>query len=116
MPSDPNGWPDEAREVVGRAMRQAQYKDRLLSSDWDSWQEAYWLDQANAALAALAPFVAAALAQARRDAMEEAAAMADGRATTNAARAYRGPDDYLVVVLRHLAAAVRAKAREAGDE
>jgi hypothetical protein len=39
--------------------------------------------------------------------------MADGRATTNAARAYRGPDDYLVVVLRHLAAAIRAKAQEA---
>ena len=76
----PNGWPDEAREVVGRAMRQAQYKDRLLSSDWDSWQEAYWLDQANAALAALAPFVAVALARARKKGMEEAAQIAAERA------------------------------------
>ena len=71
-------WPSEAREAMAHAMRQALYHGRVLG-EWDDHQRAYWIAQADAALAALAPFVAAreaAAFQRGAEAMREAAVVA----------------------------------------
>jgi hypothetical protein len=69
--SDPNGWPDEAREVVASAFRAHQ----LLSGTPDgrplTAERAMWaspMQFAEVALSALAPFVAARVAEAKREA------------------------------------------------
>jgi hypothetical protein len=103
MPSDPNGWPDEAREAMGRAMNIA---DGYDAEGWEKWADQLWRPKykahIDAALSALAPFVAAALAQARRDALEEAARIAE---ETGA-----GWFDQRTFTAQTIAAAIRAKA------
>ena len=137
MPSDPNGWPDEAYEAVAKAIHIRRYMVPMFSDD-----ARYCAALADAALTALAPFVAAReqaaykagwsdreddllaghqrigtldamLAQARREGMEEAARIADPSrwypTDTAIDRARKGAREYV-------AAAIRAKAQEARDE
>lgn len=145
------GWPDEAREAVAKAIYQRHHKGLRNVWHWDNagldiehpGVRGVYLAQADAALAALAPFVAtrveaaavamrdaaieiadacgahdaaleiegihtstdalaAALAQARREGMEEALTIA------------REAQSF--VVYERIAAAIRAKAQEAGNE
>jgi hypothetical protein len=90
--TDPNGWPAHAREAV----RAAIYDTLVLSDPWAC---------ADAALAALAPFVAARLAEARREGMQEAAAFVE-----DGADGYAGRD-----TRPQIAAAILARA-EASDD
>jgi hypothetical protein len=66
--SDPNGWPDEAAKALAAAADPYMHDALTRQAHQDFRRDV---------LAALAPFVAAALAQARRDALEEAANMID---------------------------------------
>jgi hypothetical protein len=114
MPSDPSGWPDEVREAVARAINEHDL-DAPEWADADAEWHGILLAEADAVLVALAPFVAA-LAQARRDALEEAAQIVrehEAHIPTLKARDY--PDD-MGRLIDDIEAAIRAKAREAGDE
>ena len=131
MPSDPNGWPDEAYEAVAKAIHIRRYMVPMFSDD-----ARYCAALADAALTALAPFVAAReqaaykagwsdreddllaghqrigtldamLAQARREGMEEAARIARDCWTLNpATNGYQIADAIIT----------QSKAQEARDE
>jgi hypothetical protein len=116
MTDAPQDWPPGAREAVAHAMRQSLYPGRILGK-WDDQQRALWGTQADAALAALAPYLAAALAEARkaglREGMEKAAgivdqisvAIIDGRPAPNSM-------PRCVVTSGDIAAAIRALAEK----
>jgi hypothetical protein len=124
----PTGWPDKAREAAAFALCRDDAGCKICSVFADCGEQRLSLHQVDVMLTALAPFVAAALAQARRDALEEAAAYLDGRKAVYEARAIATVDDpahlltpgdtaaMIAGVLESAAAAIRAKAQEAGDE
>lgn len=68
--TDAPGWPDEAREAVARAISAA---DQVVPPGWEGW-----LQEADAALAALAPFLTEKIAE-----RERAAWMPQENATRN---------------------------------
>ena len=115
--SDPTGWPDEAREAVVAAMAArnrpgtAVINDHQRAAD-NAKLRAVYLDLTDAALAALAPFVAAhaaALAQARKEGREEAATLVMPQ---------NDPADWTEYARTRAkaAAVIRAKAQEMAQE
>jgi hypothetical protein len=92
-------WPPEAREVVARAMFAATVSDAdhingfLPFDEQSGYLQTHYRTQADAALAALAPFLAAALAEARKAGLREAAA----KVRVHAAAAKRCSDESDVI-------------------
>jgi hypothetical protein len=139
MTADPTGWPDEAREQAAAVAMRAWLEDALrkchagrraarekCSSDEcegcaacdeyrDADIQAMCYSHALDALSVIASTdaFAAALAQARRDALEEAARIADPPPWMLSETA---SDRDRIGTRRDVAAAIRAKAQEAGDE
>jgi hypothetical protein len=104
--TDPNGWPDEAISAVGRAFCICGCKCYETRHDWMHGPCEMPRYQAAAALTALAPFLAALVAEARAKALEEAADVAGCDYVTEPDAAGRQ------FVIRHgdpgIAAAIRA--------
>lgn len=73
MTTHPNGWPDEALEVTARAINEHDRDAPEWDDAGDEWHEILRAE-AGVVLAALAPFLAALVAEARAKALEEAAA------------------------------------------
>jgi hypothetical protein len=129
MPSDPTGWPDEAREAVAKAIYQRHHKGIRNVWHWDNagldiehpGVRDVYLAQADAAFAALAPFLAAALAQARRETWVKAARVAALEGVTASGQAEETESDNPSMPYHEgradaaasIVAAIRAKAREA---
>ena len=142
--SDPNGWPDEARPGVplnperdGAHAIEANDGEPLVMV----WRDPWWTTLRGTSykpcevvargMRYLGPCltpseVAAALAQARRDALEEAAQIADEHHTTakrsatedweySVSAAGRGRIDARAYEAERIAAAIRAKAQEGRD-
>ncbi len=72
MTADPAGWPDDVREAVARALRK-----RSTGLEVAKWQS--WLPEADAALEATRPFVAASVAAAAEAMREESARLIESR-------------------------------------
>ena len=113
MTADPTGWPDAARDAVVRAIEPPAFRAvvQIQNNDWFPGTLPLAKEQAALALAALAPFVAAALAQARREGMEQAADFLRDYACSSGVT-----HKNVLHSLFRAEAALRAKAQEAGDE